>query len=104
MMCEFTEDSITLRQRLAEVEVIGPFACGQIKLSWSDEPRPTSPRLESEIDRVWNSELASAQQAGAVLFNGDLVRLIDHHSVGSTLRIDVGPTDYKSFLGTNLRN
>ncbi len=90
--------------RLASVEVAGPFARDCVKLCWSDTPRQTTDVLERLIEGVWSRERALADRNGAVLFNGDLVRHVDHALVDGALRIDVGPTDYKSFLGTNLRN
>ncbi len=90
--------------RLANIDAVGPFDRGGVKLRWDDTPRRTTDALESLIDDTWVRERALADQSGAVLFNGDLIRLVDHELVRNELLIDVGPTDYKSFLGTNLRN
>ncbi|MCA9252003.1 MAG: hypothetical protein KDA54_12800 [Phycisphaerales bacterium] len=103
-MSKFPAHRLEKIARLANVEVAGPFARGDVKLSWSDAPRPSTDVLERLIAEVWARERALADDSGAVLFNGDLVRHIDHALIDDGLHIDVGPTDYKSFLGTNLRN
>ena len=89
--------------QIAEVDACGPFGRGQVQLHWCDAPRATSAELEAQIEATWVHELSAAQETGAVLFNGQLIRYIAHRMVGGTLHIDVGATDYKSFLGTNLR-
>lgn len=65
-----------------------------------DQGRPTQPEVEAIIDRAWAD---ATRRPGVHLFNGPMARL-EHSSVGpdGKLRLVLGRTDYKSFLGTNL--
>jgi 8-oxo-dGTP pyrophosphatase MutT (NUDIX family) len=90
--------------RIASVDVAGPFHRGAIELCWTDTPRRTTAELDARIDEIWHRELELANRSGAVLFNGELIRYVGHAVADGALRIDVGATDYKTFLGTNLRS
>ncbi len=92
------------------VDAVGPFERGQVSVRWSDERRPTNALLETLIDETWRDKLASAAANKQHLFNGALVRLIDLKVGRSSpqgqaeLRLTVGPSDYRDFVGTNLYN
>ncbi len=103
-MSAFPAERLENIARLASVDVAGPFERGCVRLRWFNKLRRKTDALESLIEETWTREKALADRSGAVLFNGHLVRYIDHECIDGALCIDVGPTDYKSFLGTNLRN
>lgn len=103
-MATFPIDRLKATKGFASVDVAGPFDRDGVELCWGESARCTTPDLETLIDEIWRRELAQAKRSGAVLFNGDLVRCVGHTMADGVLRIDVGPTDYKSFLGTNLRS
>lgn len=102
-MCTFLNDRFAQIAKVASVDVAGAFDRGRIHLHWSDTPRPTSTELDAQIDETWEREMKLAERTGAVLFNGDLVRYAGHWVTEGVLHIDVGSTDYKAFIGTNLR-
>ncbi len=86
------------------IDAFGEFPPGRVVLHWSDTPRPTTTDLEASIARLWEEKLAEARRRGAMLFNGRLVRWMDHRVIDGELHLDVGPTDYRDFVGTNLWN
>lgn len=86
------------------VDAFGEFPPGRVQVHWADTPRPSTPELERLIDESWRQALVRAQETGAILFNGKLVRWLGQRVDGGILHIDAGPTDYRAFVGTNLYN
>jgi hypothetical protein len=54
------------------------------------------------IDQAWQAEQADARQRGFEMFNGKLARLVSAVADGPGLAITLQPTDFRSFLVTNL--
>jgi hypothetical protein len=66
---------------------------------------PFAPDLDPAlIDDAWNIARAEASRRGAVLFDGPLLRLIRIDSTRPTLTLDLQPTSFRIFVGTNLRD
>lgn len=86
------------------VEIEGRFAAGHLSQDWVDTPRPTMPHVEEMISRAWEVESNLAGQAGRNLYNGRLARLIRAESSTNELRLRLGDTCYRDFLGTNVLN
>jgi hypothetical protein len=91
------------------VVVDGPFAPEDVVISVEESARPTTPRLESLIAEEWERQTALASRDGRRLFNGSLLRYVRHENVidefgQKRLRLRVGPTCYRDFVGTNLFN
>jgi 8-oxo-dGTP pyrophosphatase MutT (NUDIX family) len=86
------------------VDASGPFTREQLRIAWYEEPRGPHAMLDALVDRTWKAELEAARRDGRVLFNGQLVRLLRHRVRGGALELDVGPTDYREFMGTNYLN
>ena len=86
------------------VELFGRYKQGQVTQSWSDEPRPTSSRIEAAIKQTWEAQLARAGRDDCLLYDGPLVRLIRAAAAPSSLHLELGPTSYRDFIGTNLHN
>ena len=84
------------------LEACGRYRPDQLRQSWSDAPRSTSPAIEAAIARTWELETALARQNDGILFNGDLARLIQALATPQALHLTLGPTCYRDFLGTNL--
>ena len=84
------------------VEAIGPFAATRLTQTWSDCPRETTPAIEGHIARTWETQSALAQIDGRRLYNGDLIRMIRAEIRGDALDLELGPTCYRDFVGTNL--
>jgi hypothetical protein len=82
------------------VDALGCFSPGQVVVRWRDEPRRANAALDGLVARVW----AEQQRTGKRLFNGRLVRYLQHQVRDGTLVIDAGPTDYANFMATNLFN
>ncbi len=86
------------------IEFVQRFTKDQISHTWNAPPRPTTPAIEEAIARTWEAELALAREGERMLFNGDLIRLVEARVTADQLHLDLGPTCYRDFLGTNLHN
>ncbi len=84
------------------VDVIGRFGESAVTQSWLNEPQATTPAIEASINQVWTSAVALARVEDAILFDGDLVRLRSTTIRGSSLHVELGPTSYRAFMGTNM--
>lgn len=84
------------------VEVFGPYTPDQLDLTVSDAPRRGTPAIESAIERTWATESALGDHDGRNLFNGRLARLVEVVVTPPHLRLALGTTCYRDFLGTNL--
>ena len=82
----------------------GHFGPGQLLVRWFEDVRPTTATLEALIAREWELRTAEAKQSDQILFNGSLARYLRHANRNDCLTLDVGPTDYRAFVGTNLYN
>lgn len=65
--------------------------------------RKTDVRVESVIAERWAQATSEAASHGKLLFAGPQCRLVRHECLGGRLRLALGPTDYREFLGTNLQ-
>lgn len=84
-----------------EVDATGVYRPGDLHIAWRDEPASMDRELLGLIEQTWTREMAAARHDGRNLFNGQLVRYLRHQVDGHTLSIQVGPTDYAAFMGTN---
>jgi 8-oxo-dGTP pyrophosphatase MutT (NUDIX family) len=80
------------------------YAKNHLTQNWNPAPRPTTPVIEECIGRVWETELALAREGERMLHNGDLIRLVRSRATPTELHLELGPTCYRDFLGTNLHN
>ncbi len=86
------------------VDLAACFEPGQVHVAWSREVPPADPAREAMIARTWDDCVRKARAEGVELFNGRLARYLRHGVDDGKLRIEVGPTDYAAFLGTNYHN
>ncbi len=86
------------------IEFVQRFTKDQLSQNWSATPRPATPAIEECIARTWETELALARKGERMLYNGDLVRLVEGRATPGQLHLELGPTCYRDFLGTNLHN
>jgi len=86
------------------VDVFSEFNPPQVRIVWRDEPRPPHAGLDALVAETWARQMEQARRRGLLLFNGDLVRLLRQRIEGGTLVMEVGPTDYANWLGTNYLN
>jgi 8-oxo-dGTP pyrophosphatase MutT (NUDIX family) len=83
--------------------VDGCFTERQLTTRWHEQRRAYPPTVSMLIDRAWQEAQQAAHAAGQELFAGPLCRLLAWHADGDALVLDLGPTDYREFVGTNLR-
>ncbi len=92
------------------IDAFGWFPPERVRVSTVDTPRPTTPALEVLIEKEWAHRLELARQTNGMLFNGPLLRYVDHavksdHSEKALVfHLTVAPTCYRDFVGTNLFN
>jgi len=91
-------------QSVFEVAVYGAFGPGQLDVLWRDEPRPPHAALDAMIARTWETCRRQAERDGALLFDGQLARYLRHRVEAGRLVVEVGPTDYANWMGTNFCN
>jgi len=87
------------------VLAFGEFPPGQLAAVYEPRPRPTTPELEAAIVETWRQQTAAAERDGRLLFNGELIRYLGHETTAASppaLRLRLGPTCYRDFVGTNL--
>lgn len=86
----------------------GRFAPSQVRVRHDPAPRETTDEIESLIAVEWDRRIAEAKAADRLLFNGEMLRYVDHTVVDggpvTQFRMTVGPTCYRDFVGTNLYN
>ncbi len=82
---------------------VGSYPRGAVRLERVPEPIPFSSEERAAIERAWSTALAGAQTRGGVLFPGPLLGLRGAgRDDDGALRLRLGPTDYREFVGTNL--
>ena len=86
------------------LDALGPFSLDQVRVRWTDRPRPTTRDVEQFIDTFWRRRTAQADAEGVRLWDGPLCRLIEYRSGSGTLEMTLGPTCFRDFVGTNLYN
>jgi 8-oxo-dGTP pyrophosphatase MutT (NUDIX family) len=84
------------------VDVMGRFDEAHVIPSWTGDPQPTTPVVESMIERAWSAATSLAQVENFLLFDGALVRLCEASIQGDALHVALGPTSYRAFVGTNM--
>jgi hypothetical protein len=84
------------------IQAVGPFPANSLAPNWTGQPRETTAAIEECIARIWETQSALAEVEGRQLFNGELVRMIRAEVRGEALHLELGPTCYRDFLGTNL--
>lgn len=86
------------------LDATGPFGLEQIRVGWADQQRPRLDDVETMIAEAWTHRTRQADRDGVNLFDGPLCRLIAYVCHPDRLSLTLGPTSYRSFVGTNLHN
>lgn len=90
------------RRRKFEVAVHGFFPREKVIVHDSDERMMMTPKLRDLIEEVWQERQARMAKRAGLIFSGSLCRLIRHELSEDGLRLFLGRTYFKEFLGTNL--
>ncbi len=75
-----------------------------VAVHWDPCPCILEPAVQAYIDERWAVYMQDAQAHGRTLFNGPITRLMDHRVERTTLHLSLGPSDFKTFLVTALRD
>ncbi len=92
-----------------EIDAEGRFGPDQVHVQFDKRERPTNDTLDALITAEWDKQIALAREHDRLLFNGTLLRYVDHTvdtdpSGQPRFTLTVGPTCYRDFVGTNLFN
>ena len=86
------------------VDFLQEFTPAQVSVDWRADGRPVPDEVEAMIDAVWCEAVAEAEARGQMLYAGPMVRLDAWACEADRLVLTASPTDYRAFVGTNLRN
>ena len=78
----------------------GDWPTGRVTTAWVPDGRRRLPAVDAAIDAAWSA----AARPGVRLFDGPMCRLERWHAAADRLHLDLSPTSYKPFLGTNMAN
>lgn len=84
------------------LDFVGQFGPQQVHVRWSDSRRHSNERVDAQIDRTWDEQVALAAASGQRLYDGRLCRLVDCGVADHALSLTLGEVSYKEFVGTNL--
>lgn len=99
-----------------DVDVFGWFPSEALEVVFDDTPRETHSTIDDVIESTWKEKLRLAEAGKRTLYNGLQGRLIksevlvkkddaaQHTSRVNGLRLVLGTTCYRDFVGTNLYN
>jgi 8-oxo-dGTP pyrophosphatase MutT (NUDIX family) len=74
---------------------------GSIHTRWIESTRRIVPEVEEAIERAWNAKLG---QPNIKLWDGPMCRLEKWELLDNQLQLDLSPTSYRIFFGTNMSN
>lgn len=84
--------------------IIQSFPLDAVTITWTAVPFAPPQPVANQIATTWESAQHDATLHGRDLFSGPMTRLIDWSRSANSLHLDLGPTDYRTFVGTNLRH
>ena len=88
------------RQRRYEILVSGTYLESQIEVRWTGKGRKRADQVEPLIEAAWRERLVRAKPES--LFPGPLCRLDRYLVSDGRLVLELGPTDYREMIGTNV--
>ncbi len=86
------------------VDFSGELGPDDFTIAWRDQPRPPHPELDRLVAETWNAFVAQCRRNRQHLFNGPMARLLSYVRRDSRWHLEVGPTDYANYIGTNYLN
>lgn len=89
-----------MRHPNLHLHAVGDYPPGGVRAEWVADTRPHIPQIQAAIETAWQE---ASSQLGARLFDGPMCRL-ESFQAGQILQLNVSPTTYKVFLGTNVAN
>lgn len=86
---------------MIQILASGDWRAAAVKVEWTADSRPRVPRVEAAIDSAWRQATA---RPGIHLFDGPMCRLESFAASAHSLHLQLSPTSYKVFFGTNMSN
>jgi len=87
-----------------DVKAVGVFDEAHVVVSYDDAPQQLPPEMQTMIAEAWAKKEAECRKSGALLFNGKVVKLLGCEVREGVLHLRSGPTDYRTFVGTNMNS
>lgn len=82
----------------------GNFTSGQIAFNEINFAPPDDMEFDTLIDETWVSIIRDSSKTKAQLFDGHLYKYISHLSTEMHLVIEIAPTSYSRYIGSNYIN
>jgi hypothetical protein len=86
---------------MTRFHVVGNFGPRDVTTVWRSASRAVVPEVERAIEMAWQ---VARSRPGVHLFDGPMCRLDQWGVTDGRLELQLSPTSYKAFLGTNLIN
>ena len=86
-----------------DILATGPFTVEQITVAYTGQ-LPPPPDIARRVDMRWTDFAAEARRDDRTLFNAPVACLKSCSTAAGILRLELAPTDYKTFLVTTLRD
>ncbi len=86
---------------MVELVCIGDWPRGSVSICSVPSGRRLVPQVEAAIGQAWKD---ARLRLGKSLFDGPLCRVENVHALSSHLELELSPTSFRPFLGTNLTN
>ena len=86
-----------------DILATGPFTVEQITVAYTGQ-LPPPPDIARRVDMRWTDFAAEARRDDRTLFNAPVAWLKSCSTAAGILRLELAPTDYKTFLVTTLRD
>src|SRR5258708_14073407 len=85
--------------RMLKFHATGDWPPDRVSIKWVESRRRILPEVEQLIDQAWETAL---HRPGVKLFDGSMCRLERWNATPDRLELDLSPTSYKPFMGTNI--
>lgn len=79
-----------------EILVLGKFTPDDLVVSLSESNRKIDPKIEAQIDAIWEEKKKKAEEDGRVCYNGTTYRLNSLKEEGGKIVLDFGLIDFKT--------
>src|SRR4051812_9222284 len=83
------------------IHTTGNWSRGQVSVQTVASTRRINPAVEAMIDSAWRE---GQSRLGSKLFDGSMCRMESWHASPDSLNLNLSPTRYRIFFGTNLMN
>ncbi len=84
------------------LDAVGQYGPTDVSVRWEDAAYAPDDSIRRQIESTWEEQQKRSAASNIKLFDGPLCRLIDFGAGHGVLHLTLGPTSFKSFVGTNM--